>query len=74
MTKDLENRFTYHKPTDAKVQIHEQVRSRHLALVAELSAQIPEGREKSLWLTKLEEATFWANAAVARHDAFGERM
>jgi hypothetical protein len=30
---------------------------------------VPDGRERALALTKLEEAVFWANAAIAR----GER-
>jgi hypothetical protein len=27
---------------------------------------VPEGREKSLALTRLEEALFWSNAGIAR--------
>lgn len=29
---------------------------------------VPAGREQSLMLTKLEEALFWANAAIARDE------
>jgi hypothetical protein len=63
---DLEKRFTYHPPTDAKVQIHQGIREELLATAESIGILLPEGREKSLFLTKLEEAMFWANAAVAR--------
>lgn len=37
--------------------------------LAELIEQVvPEGREKSLALTKTEEAMFWANAGISRKE------
>jgi len=66
MNKDLENRFSYHAPTTFKVGLHGVVREKLLLLAEELSEFLPDGREKSLFITKLEEAMFWANAAIAR--------
>lgn len=66
-TADLVNRFTYHPPRDdSVVAAHQFIRSSCLALAQELDLQLPDGREKSLAITKLEETMFWANAAIAR--------
>ena len=65
---ELARRFNYHPPnTEDKVHRHEQVRSTCLSaakVVVELTG--PPSREQSLAITALEEAMFWANAAIAR--------
>ena len=65
--EDLENRFTYHAPGAAKASSHAFVREAcgKLALVVEEA--LPDCREKSLAITKIEEAMFWANAGIARN-------
>lgn len=67
MDYELNNRFDYHSPDAAKTVKHEQVRGILKAAALTLDDFLPEGREKSLAITKLEEAMFWANAALARN-------
>jgi hypothetical protein len=64
---DLDNRFEYHAPDDEKRQLHEGTRTACRALAEQLNGNLPEGREKSLAITKLEEVMFWSNAAIARN-------
>jgi hypothetical protein len=64
---DLAWRFEYHPPTtEAEREAHQEVRNQLLELAQDLEALLPDGREKALTITKLEEAMFWANAAIAR--------
>ena len=64
---DLENRFAYHPATTPQRQdLHGAVRDACRFLADTLNSYVPEGREKALAFTKIEEAMFWANAAVAR--------
>lgn len=42
------------------------IRNGCLALAATINEFAPDGREKSLALTNLEQVMFWANAAIAR--------
>lgn len=65
---DLENRFNYHPPYGDKKERHEAIREECRLLAYTLKERMPAGREASLALTKLEEAMFWANAAIARDD------
>lgn len=65
---DLENRFTYHAPKPGQPEKYEELRGRAKQLAYLIRDLCPTSRETSLALTKLEEAVFWANAAVARHE------
>lgn len=64
---DLCSRFEYHKPKDeATAQKLNLVRNLCFDLAEELNEIVPDGREKSLAITHLEEVMFWANAGIAR--------
>lgn len=64
---DLKNRFTYHAPpNDEIVQKYELIRRVGLSFATVLNEMVPDGREKALALTKLEEVVMWANAGIAR--------
>jgi hypothetical protein len=60
--------FTFHPPGDDARALHELVRAHCRDLARTLDQVLPQGREASLALTRLEEAMFWANAAIARQD------
>lgn len=69
-TDELKHRFQFH-PADSnnKKEAHETVRT----VLLEAADKIVEltgaaSREQSTAITKLEEAMFWANAAIARGD------
>lgn len=65
---ELRDRFQLHPAnTDRKAAAHERVRNACGALAQNLNDLLPEGREKSLAMTKLEEVMFWSNAGLARH-------
>lgn len=65
---ELENRFRHHPPGNAAtVEAHEHVRQVLYGVARELLDVCPPGRELSSTITHLEEAMFWANAAIARH-------
>jgi len=66
----LAHRFQFH-PADSnnRKEAHETVRN----VLLDAANQIvlvtgPPTREQSVAVTKLEEAMFWANAAIARSD------
>ncbi len=68
MTRDdLETRFAFHPATtDERREAHQAIRDACLDLALKINEAIPDGREKSLAITHLEETMFWGNAAIAR--------
>ncbi|WP_020142279.1 hypothetical protein [Terracoccus sp. 273MFTsu3.1] len=64
---DLQNRFDFHPATDEeKRNAHTSVRVAAYELAQFVNVKVPDGREKATAITKIEEAMFWANAALAR--------
>lgn len=67
MNEKIENAFTYHKPKEGQPEKYKALRSKAKELAYLIDELCPDGREKSLAMTKLEEASMWANASVARN-------
>lgn len=66
--QDIEHRFAFHAAsTEEKRDAHTSVRQQCRQLADFLNEKLPEGREKSLAITHLEEVMFWGNAAIARN-------
>lgn len=63
---DLQRRFTYHPPRPGQPEVYQGIRDRARDLAMLIDAWAPDGREKSLAITALEETVMWANAAIAR--------
>ena len=70
--KELEVRFTYHEPKEGQPAKYQDIRNAVWEAAFIITNICPESREKSLAITKLEEAVFWANSAVARRSDAGE--
>ncbi len=65
---EIERRFVYIPPNEQTREIHNAVRGHVLTFAEELNTLLPgESREKSLFFTALEEASFWAHAHIARN-------
>lgn len=63
---DLNRRFAYHQPSGDKAARHEYIRNLLGGVANRVDENCPDGREKSLAITHLEDAMMWANAAIAR--------
>jgi len=65
--EDIEHRFAFHPASrQEKRDEHTSDRQSCRQLADHLNELLPEGREKALAVTKLEEVMFWSNAAIAR--------
>ena len=59
----MKHPFEYQKPTEEQVAQIQEVRESCKALYETLK-KLPDCREKSLAITKLEECSMWANKGI----------
>ena len=61
----LEGIFTYHAPKEDQTARYIILRAHGKALATQVMFLCPDSRERSVALTKIQEAVMWANAAIA---------
>ena len=66
--EQIENNFKYHAPKEGQQEKYRELRGKGKELVCLVVAFCPESRERSLAITKIEEAIMWANASIARNE------
>jgi hypothetical protein len=66
--EELERRFTYHKPGGNQPERYDVLRSTARSFALYVVDNCPDSRERSIALTKIEEAVMWANASIARNE------
>lgn len=64
----LEKDFVYHSLRGDQPARYKIIREMAKDYAARIMTLCPDSREKSLALTKLEEAVMWANASIARNE------
>lgn len=67
MNPRIENNFTYHTHKDGQPAMYQAIREKAKELAYLIEELVPDSREKSLAITKLEECSMWANAGIARN-------
>jgi hypothetical protein len=69
----IENNFTHHAPSENQVDRYKLLREKAKELAYAINERCPDSREKSLAMTNLEQAVFWANASIARQHGNSSR-
>lgn len=65
---DLEKRFTYHASKNDQPKRYVEIRDEAKLFATTICDLCPKSEERTVALTKLEEAMFWANASIARNE------
>ena len=63
-----EKNYTYHAPKDDQPERYVEIRAAGSLFETIILERTSPSREQSLALTKIEEAIFWANAAITRNE------
>ncbi|MFW7187329.1 DUF7681 family protein [Lysinibacillus sp. BNK-21] len=67
INQQLENNFMYHAPKEGQPEKYEAIRAKVKELAYLIEEVCPNSRERSVAITNLETAMFWANASIARN-------
>lgn len=65
---NLDNIYTYHAPKGNQAAAYQDMRAKARELAELFQGICPDSRERSLAMTNLEQAAFWANASIARNE------
>lgn len=67
--EEIEHRFGFHKATtegeNATLPKHRDTRLKYREFAEFLDEVLPDGRAKSVAMTKLEDASMWSHKAIA---------
>lgn len=63
--EQLENIFTYHKPTPAQVGKYAVLRAKGKELAYLINTSCPDSKEKRMAIMSLQQTIMWANASIA---------
>lgn len=67
MNPQIEHSFKFHEPKEGQPEKYLEIRKKFKELAYLIEDLCPNSREKSVSITNLETAMFWANAAIARN-------
>ena len=67
--REIKKRFTYHHPGDLVAALADRIRVKAFRFAELLITMVPESRELSIAIRKLEEVVFWATAALIREES-----
>lgn len=65
--EEIRETFRYHSPSKEAVALHERIREKMTCTVEWVAGHIPNSRERSTFITLMQQAQMMANAAVAIH-------
>lgn len=68
LVKRVNNDFVYHQPFGDQVSRYAAIREYGRQMALQIIEDTPISREQSIALTHLENAIFYANAAIARNE------
>lgn len=64
----INNNFTYHPPKPGQPEKYVQLRDKAKELAILIHQLCPSSRERSIAITNLEQAVYWANGSIARNE------